>query len=160
MLTLTQRLPVDASARAAHELVLTAEERTRSRFRFETEDGVTAQLVLPRGTVLRDGDLLRADDGVTLVRVRARPEPVLTARAPDAPTLLRAAYHLGNRHVQVEVGKDYLRLSPDSVLADMVTQLGLAIVEEVVPFQPEAGAYGGHSHQHGGHGHAIYRAQP
>jgi urease accessory protein len=157
MLTLTRRLPPDPNLNSAHKLALTAEERTRSRFRFATEDGVTVQLVLPRGTVLRDGDWLRADDSATLVHVRAKPEPVITARAPDAPTLLRAAYHLGNRHVPVEVGKDYLRIAPDSVLADMLAQLGLAIVEEVVPFQPEAGAYGGHSHQQG---HAIYRAQP
>jgi urease accessory protein len=160
MLTLTQRLPADASARAAHELALTAEERTRSRFRFDTEDGVTVQLVLPRGTMLRDGDWLRADDGATFVRVRARPEPVLTARAPDALTLLRAAYHLGNRHVPVEVGNDYLRIAPDSVLADMLRQLGLAVIEEVVPFQPEAGAYGGHSHRQASLLDVPYRAHP
>jgi urease accessory protein len=160
MLTLTQRLPANSSAKAAYRLALTAEERTRSRFRFETEEGVAATLVLPRGTVLRDGDLLRADDGTTLVRVQARPEPVLTARAPDGWTLLRAAYHLGNRHVPVEVGKDYLRIAPDSVLADMLQQLGLAIVEEITPFQPEAGAYGGHSHHHGTVPHATFRAHP
>jgi urease accessory protein len=159
VLTLIQRLPADAGVTAAYRLALTAEERTRSRFRFETEEKLPVQLVLPRGTVLRDGDLLRADDGATLVRVKARAESVLTARAPDARTLLRAAYHLGNRHVPVEIGKDYLRIAPDAVLADMLAQLGLAIVEEVVPFQPEAGAYGGHSH-HGAHTHAAYRLQP
>ncbi|HLF23849.1 MAG TPA: urease accessory protein UreE [Burkholderiales bacterium] len=158
-LPLTQRIPANPSAKAAYTLALTAEERTRSRLRFETEEGATVQLGLPRGTVLRDGDLLRADEGDAVVRVRAKPEPVITARAPDALTLLRAAYHLGNRHVPVEVGKDYLRLSPDSVLADMLVQLGLTITEEVTPFQPEAGAYGGHSHQ-GGHAHAPFRAHP
>ena len=159
MVTLTQRLPADSSAQVAYILSLTADDRTRSRLRFETEEHVSVQLGLPRGTVLRDGDLLRADDGVTLVRVHARPEPVITARAPDALTLLRAAYHLGNRHVPVEVGTDYLRLSPDSVLADMLLQLGLAITEEITPFQPEAGAYGGHTHaQQGGHAHAPFRS--
>lgn len=148
MITLTQRLPADPAAAAQHLLALTAEERTRSRLRFDTEQGVTAQLVLPRGTVLRDGDLLRADDGATLVRVHAKPEPVLTARTDDGRTLLCAAYHLGNRHVPVEVGRDYVRLSPDSVLADMLRQLGLFVIEEVAPFQPEAGAYGGHAHSH------------
>jgi urease accessory protein len=159
MLTLTQRLSPNSTSHIAQTLSLTAEERTRSRYRFETDDGAPVQLLLPRGTVLRDGDLLRDDSGHTLIRVRAKAEPVVTARAPDALTLLRAAYHLGNRHVPVEVGTDYLRIAPDSVLADMLTQLGLTVVDEVVPFQPEAGAYGGHSHQHGD-GHSIYRAQP
>ena len=161
MLVLTQRLPTDPSAKATYTLALTAEERARSRLRFDTEEGATVQLGLPRGTVLRDGDLLRTDDGDAVVRVRAKPEPVITARAPDALTLLRAAYHLGNRHVPVEVGTDYLRLSPDSVLADMLLQLGLAITEEITPFQPEAGAYGGHTHaQQGGHAHAPFRSHP
>lgn len=158
MLTVIQRLSAAPTANAKHILALTAEERTRSRFRFAAEDNTEIQLVLPRGTVLREGDLLRAEDG-TLVRVHAKPEPVLTAHAPDGWTLLRAAYHLGNRHVPVEVGKDYLRLSPDSVLADMLLQLGLSIVKEVTPFQPEAGAYGGHSH-HGANTHAPFRAHP
>jgi urease accessory protein len=148
MLTLIRRLPPDGNATATYTLALTAEERTRSRLRFETEEGAGVQLVLPRGTVLRDGDLLLGDQADALVRVRAKAEPVLTARAADAHTLLRAAYHLGNRHVPVEVGDDFLRLSPDSVLADMLTQLGLEVVEETAPFQPEAGAYAGHSHSH------------
>jgi len=149
MLTLTQRLSPDSSAEAAHTLRLTAEERTRSRHRFVTTDGIETQLVLARGTVLRDGDLLRANEDGSLVRVQAYPEPVLTVRAPDASALTRAAYHLGNRHVALELGGDFLRLSPDPVLADMLVQLGLSVVEEVVPFQPEAGAYNGHSHSHG-----------
>ena len=118
------------------------------------------QLALSRGTVLRDGDLLLGDQVDVLVRVRAKPEPVLTARAADAHTLLRAAYHLGNRHVPVEVGDEFLRLSPDSVLADMLTQLGLEVVEETAPFQPEAGAYAGHAHSHsrGDHPRAPFRS--
>ena len=146
MLTLNQRLPADPAAVPPHTLWLTAEERTRSRFKFATAEGAEVQLVLPRGTVLRDGDLLADAENKTQVRVRAKPEPVLTARAPDSFTLLRAAYHLGNRHVALELGRDYLRLSPDPVLEQMLTQLGLAVVSEVAPFQPEPGAYGGHSH--------------
>jgi urease accessory protein len=156
MLTVTERLPDDPSAAVTYTLALTAEERTRSRLQFQTEEGVTVQLGLPRGTVLRDGDLLRDDGGDTVVRVRAKPEPVVTARGGDQRLLLRAAYHLGNRHVPVEVGSDYLRLSSDSVLADMLVQLGLEIIEEIVPFQPEAGAYAGHSHDHGEHARAPY----
>lgn len=146
MLTLTRRLPDAADAAIAHTLALTAQERTRSRFRFHTEQGVAVQLLLPRGTVLRDGDVLGTDDNRELVRVQARAEPVMTAHTKDAWTLLRAAYHLGNRHVPVEIGKHYLRLAPDPVLADMLRQLGLIIVEDVVAFAPEAGAYGGHAH--------------
>ncbi|MBI5612357.1 MAG: urease accessory protein UreE [Gammaproteobacteria bacterium] len=147
MLTLTQRLPADPNAAAPHRLVLSAEERTRSRQRFVMENGEEVQLMLPRGTLLRDGDLLAGADGSALVRVRAMAEPVLTARAAHALTLLRAAYHLGNRHVALELGCDYLRLSPDSVLADMLVQLGLTTVSETAPFQPEPGAYGGHGHE-------------
>ena len=147
MLTLTHRLPPDPSATAAHLLWLTAAERTRSRHRFVTEDGREVQLVLARGTVLRDGDLLRVVDGHTLVRVRAKPEAVLTVRGRDGLALTRAAYHLGNRHVALELGGDYLRFSPDPVLADMLVQLGLHVAAEVAPFEPEAGAYGGHHHR-------------
>lgn len=144
MLTASERLAPNDTA-SAHTLSLTAEERARARHRFTTEEGEAVQLVLPRGTMLRDGDLLRAQDG-RLVRVRARPEPVLTTRAADRQLLLRAAYHLGNRHVALEVGADYLRLSPDPVLAHMLEQMGLAVVAETAPFEPEAGAYGGHHH--------------
>lgn len=147
MLTVTQRLPPNPDADVPHRLALSAEERVRSRRRFVTEQGVEVQLVLPRGTALQDGDLLADADGRAQARVHAKPEPVITARAPDAFTLLRAAYHLGNRHVALELGHDYLRIGPDSVLADMLNQLGLTTVSETVPFQPEPGAYGGHAHE-------------
>lgn len=146
MITLTHRLPADAIAVVRHTLPLSAEERTRSRHHFSTDDGTEVQLILPRGTQLRDGDLLSTENGDVLVRVHARPEPVLTVRTVDPDALARAAYHLGNRHVALELGPGYLRLSPDSVLAEMLTQLGLKVVEEIAPFQPEAGAYAGHVH--------------
>ncbi|HLD14314.1 MAG TPA: urease accessory protein UreE [Burkholderiales bacterium] len=147
MLTLTQRLPADTNAAVPHRLALSAEERVRSRHRFMTEQGEAVQLALPRGTALHDGDLLADAEGRARARVHTKPEPVLTARATDAFTLLRAAYHLGNRHVALELGRDYLRISPDTVLAEMLIQLGLTIISETVPFQPEPGAYSGHSHE-------------
>ncbi len=147
MLTLSLRLPADPTATPPHTLWLTAEERTRSRFKFVAEEGVDLQLILPRGTVLRDGDLLADASGCTQARVRAKPEPVLTVRACDRFSLLRAAYHLGNRHVALELGRDYLRLSPDGVLEQMLVQLGLTVVAEIAPLQPEPGAYGGHTHE-------------
>jgi urease accessory protein len=126
-------------------LSLTAEERTRSRHLFGTDDGIVVALQLPRGTTLQDGDLLASEHGETLVRVSAKPEPVVTVTSQDALTLLRAAYHLGNRHVSLEIAPTYLRFSPDPVLEGMLVQLGLQIVSEVVPFYPQGGAY---SHHH------------
>ena len=128
----------------AFTLVLTAEERTKSSHRFETEEGETVFLRLPRGTVLRDGDMLRSDNGEYLILVKAKSEPVLTVTAATPLDLLRAAYHLGNRHVTLEIGTNYLRLPPDPVLQAMLEHLGVMIVEENAPFQPEVGAYGHH----------------
>ncbi|MBF2025461.1 MAG: urease accessory protein UreE [Oscillatoriales cyanobacterium C42_A2020_001] len=144
-ITLIQRLPANSNASPSLNLPLAAEERTRSRHRFETLDGQVVYLHLPRGTVLQDGDLLQTEDGL-IVQVVAKPEPVLTVTAPSPLQLLQAAYHLGNRHVPLEITETYLRLSPDSVLQEMLRHRGLAVVEEVQPFQPEVGAYGGHQH--------------
>ncbi|MEG4942181.1 urease accessory protein UreE [Microcoleus sp. F4-D5] len=145
MLTFTKHLPANPDAVVSFTLPMTADDRTRSRHRFETETGERLHLSLPRGTVLRDRDLLQSEDGSCLVLVSAKPEPVLTARASSPLLLMRAAYHLGNRHVALEIADNYLRLSPDSVLQGMLEKMGLEVTEEIVPFQPEMGAYG-HSH--------------
>jgi len=142
--TLTQRLTASPQAAVAFTLALTAEERTRSRYRFESLDGQSVYLQLPRGTVLRDGDFLQSDDGF-VVQVSAKPEPVLTVTAESVLPLLQAAYHLGNRHVPLEIMPTYLRLSPDPVLRALLEHRGLHVVEEVQPFHPETGAYG-HGH--------------
>jgi len=126
-------------------LSLTAEERTRSRYHFITDDKTPVYLQLPRGTALQDGDLLASETGDILVKVAAKAEPVLTVTSDDSIKLLRAAYHLGNRHVSLEITSTYLRLTPDSVLEGMLIQLGLQVVAEVAPFRPQGGAY---SHQH------------
>jgi len=155
MLRLTQRLPAHAVGETPLVLALTAEERTRSRHHFTASDGQPFYVQLPRGTILQDGDVLRAESGEQ-VRVVARPEPVMTVMASHPLALLRAAYHLGNRHVALEVTPTYLRLSPDPVLKTMLEQMGLDIIEEIQPFQPEAGAYGSrsdHAHRHA-HGHS------
>lgn len=145
MLNLTQRLPANQDAVVSYTLSLTADERTRSRHRFETQDGQALFLRLPRGTVLRDRDLLQSEYGDTLVRIAAKPEPILTVTAKEPLELLRAAYHLGNRHVAIEIAPTYLKLSPDPVLKAMLEHMGMEVKEEVLPFQPETGAYG---HQH------------
>lgn len=133
---------------------------TRQKSRFDATDstGRVLGVFLPRGSVVRGGDVLVAEDG-SLIRVTATPQPVLVVRTcPDhgAPIdLLRAAYHLGNRHVQLEVQTDRLQLEPDHVLADMLRQMHLIVTEESAPFEPEGGAYaaGGHAHHGHEHGH-------
>jgi urease accessory protein len=145
MLTFTQRKPPNTNAIVNITLSLTAEERTRSRHKFILADGQEIFLRLARGTVLHDSDILTDETESIYMRIIAKPEPVLTVLA-EIPLLLRAAYHLGNRHVPVEITSTYLRLSPDAVLAAMLIQLGLEIQEEILPFQPELGAYGNHSH--------------
>ncbi len=149
MLTLTQRFAPDASLAPELTLALTAEDRTRSRHCFETPAG-QIYLRLPRGTILRHNDLLRAEATAEQqeiwVRVIAKPEPVLVVTAQSPLALLRAAYHLGNRHVPLELCSDHLQLAADPVLKTMLMQLDVQVVEAMLPFQPEAGAYGQHSH--------------
>jgi urease accessory protein len=134
---------------------------TRQKSRFDAEDSQQRQLgvFLPRGQVVRGGDVLVAEDG-SLVKVIATPQPVLVVRTcaeHGSPfDLLRAAYHLGNRHVPLELQPDRLQLEPDHVLADMLRQMHLIVSEELAPFEPEAGAYGaqtGHGHEGHDHGH-------
>lgn len=131
-------------------LPLTAEERSRSRHRFDHPNGMALFFQLPRGTVLAGGDWLRSEDGTTTLQIEAKPEPVVTVRAGQLLDLLQAAYHLGNRHIALEVGEDevgyYLRLQPDTVLQEMLRHRGLSTLAETVPFQPESGAYGHHHH--------------
>jgi len=143
----------------------------RQKSRFDTEDSAGRQLgiFLPRGTVVRGGDTLVAEDG-SLIVVKAAPQPVLVVRhcsAHGAPfDLMRAAYHLGNRHVALALQPDRLLLEPDHVLADMLRSMHLLVSEEVDAFEPEGGAYAagqGQAHEHGhdhgpaggsdGHGH-------
>ncbi|PZU97379.1 MAG: urease accessory protein UreE [Pseudanabaena sp.] len=147
----TQRLSAAAKKLVDSDSLLTlalvAEDRTRSRHRFMTTDEKEINLQLHRGTVLREGDILADDQGQAIAVVVAKPEPVVTVTANNFLELLRAAYHLGNRHIALEVTENYLRLSPDSVLEDMVIKMGLNVVHEVQPFQPESGAYH-HHHDH------------
>jgi urease accessory protein len=127
-------------------LSLPFEMRQKRRFRAILEDGSEAAIFLPRGSNLADGDLLEADDG-SLIRIVAAPERVLYVTASSSYTLTRAAYHLGNRHAPVELGKGFLKLENDSVIKEMLLRLGVEVQEANLPFQPEAGAYGGR-HRH------------
>jgi urease accessory protein len=125
---------------------LTYEQRVRSRLAVQLASGRDATIVLPRGRVLRGGDRLRGDDG-TVVEIQAAPELLLEAHVHDATLLARAAYHLGNRHVAVEVRERALRIARDPVLGRLLTQLGLDTEQIEAPFEPESGAYG-HTHAH------------
>ena len=138
--------------------------RQKSRFEATDSSGRRLGIFLPRGSVVRGGDVLVAEDG-SLVRVLAAPQAVLVVRHCSEHghphDLMRAAYHLGNRHVPVQLAGDHLRLEPDPVLADLLRRMHLIVSEEQAAFDPEGGAYeagsgtAGHSHGHGQaeHGH-------
>jgi urease accessory protein len=146
MLQITEKLTVPASATTT--LTLPFELRQKSRLRATLDNGAEAGLFLERGTLLRHGDLLRADSG-EIIEVRAAPEEVSTARAADTLLLARACYHLGNRHVPLQVAHGWLRYLHDHVLDDMLLHMGLDVTFERAPFEPEAGAYAGQAHGHG-----------
>lgn len=147
--TLTQRCPIPPPT-ATLTLALTADQRQRSRLRLPTPQG-DVLLHLPRGTHLTPGDYLQDDAGTHWVAITAAIEPVYWVTASTALDLLRGAYHLGNRHVPLELTLEGLRLERDPVLRDLLERLGLTVTETHSPFQPEAGAYHGdasHTHHH------------
>ncbi|MGI4847986.1 MAG: urease accessory protein UreE [Janthinobacterium lividum] len=136
----------------ADELILPLELREKSRQRATMASGEEVALFTLRGTVLRDGDLLRGDDE-RVVRVRAALEPTCRVECDNARALLRCAFHLGNRHTQAQVAglaeHGFLRIRKDAVLKEMLEGLGARVTEELAPFEPESGAYGGvHGHGH------------
>jgi urease accessory protein len=134
-------------------LVLSFEQRQKARQRVRLESGADVGIRLERGTILRGGDYLKASDGA-IVRVVAAPEPVSVATCTDALLLAKAAYHLGNRHVQLELGAGYLRYLVDHVLDHMVESLGLRVTHVQLPFEPEGGAYSHAPDRAAAHGHA------
>ena len=139
--------------RRAATVELDWDVRQKSRFDATESAGRQLGVFLPRGTVVRGGDVLVAEDG-SLIKVLAAAQPVLVITAcsehGSAFDLTRAAYHLGNRHVPIELKPDHLKIEPDHVLADMLRAMHLTLREETAAFEPEAGAYssGGHSHDH------------
>jgi urease accessory protein len=130
-------------------LTLPFEQRCKSRLRTRLASGEEIGLFLDRGTVLRGGDCLAADDG-RFVRVQSAPEKLMEARATTAQHLAQAAYHLGNRHTPIQVGEGWLRFVADHVLAQMLAGLGVETSELSAPFEPEPGAYAAGHHQHSG----------
>jgi urease accessory protein len=170
MLTINKLIPqgrglAPVLVKRAPTVSLDWDTRQKSRFDAQDSEGRALGVFLPRGAFVRGGDVLVAEDG-SLRRVIATPQPVLVVR-PCAEhgspfDLLRAAYHLGNRHVALELHPDRLQLEPDHVLADMLRHMHLTVTEEVAPFEPEGGAYAmhaegrlaGHAHNDHSHDHA------
>ena len=136
--------------------------RQKSRFDCTDSQGRHLGVFLARGSVVRGGDVLVAEDG-SMVRVIAAPQAVLVithcGEHGSSFDLTRAAYHLGNRHVPIELKPDHLKIEPDHVLADMLRAMHLIVHEKLAAFEPEGGAYGahgasqGHGHAHGDHEH-------
>jgi urease accessory protein len=132
-------------------LTLPFEQRQKSRLRAQAENGEEVALILPRGRVLRGGDRVAATDGREVETVAA-PEKLLHIESAE---LARVAYHLGNRHVPLQVGPGFLRIAEDHVLEEMARKLGARVSHVEAPFEPEAGAYG-HQHDEMGHGGKIH----
>ncbi len=157
MLRVTEQLPQSIlnseNVNIDTSLTLPFELRQKSRLRTRLDNNIEIGLLLPRGTVLRQGDLLRADNGL-VIEVKAANELVSTATSTDPLRLARACYHLGNRHMPLQIGDGWLRYLHDHVLDDMVKSLRLNVIAEHAAFEPEAGAYTGTSNKHAGHAHA------
>ncbi|MBT8433378.1 MAG: urease accessory protein UreE [Gammaproteobacteria bacterium] len=140
---------VDGEKEAMGSVTLSFDQRVKSRLKVELDNGQAAGLFLPRGSILKQGDRIVAESG-EVVAVRAADETVSTVYVTDPVLMARACYHLGNRHVALQIDAGFVRYQHDHVLDEMVAGLGLAVICEQAPFEPEAGAYdgGGHSHSH------------
>jgi urease accessory protein len=168
MLNLREVVPEnDDMPEVGGTLTLTFEERRRSRLLVQLDDQREAALLLPRGTVLLDGQHLRVEGQPWLVLVRAAAETLSVARAQDPHLIARAAYHLGNRHVALEIGPGWVAYAHDHVLDGLVRSLGLDVGTRIAPFEPESGGYKhegaraegtrhGNGHAHGPHHHHTH----
>ena len=162
MLTISTKLShVDTDMKIADKVAMSFDLRQKSRVRVTLQSGQEAALFMQRGTILRGGDLLQADNGA-IIAVIAADQAVMKVTAPSSKALTRAAYHLGNRHVPLEIGDGWLKLETDSVLKDMLVGLGVSVTELQAPFEPESGAYagGGHHHHHDHSAHRNIRPLP
>jgi len=157
LLEVTKNLSAVDDVTTCLTLTLPFDTRQKSRFRASCDNGIELGVKLPRGQVLRDGEYLQAVDG-QVICVKAADETVSEAHTTDALLLARVCYHLGNRHVPLQISNGFVRYVHDHVLDDMVKSLGINIKVTEAPFEPEAGAYGhatthSHSHSHGSEAH-------
>jgi len=147
---------IERAAEPLTTLTLNFEQRSRSRLKVMLDDGQPAGLFLVRGTVLQQGDRLQAKSG-EVIEVRAADETVSSVYVENPLMIARSCYHLGNRHVALQINERFIRYQHDHVLDDMLRGLGLEVVVEQAPFEPESGAYGQHGHTHSNahaHSHA------
>lgn len=151
---LTLHTKIDSALKIDGQLTLPYHLREKSRFRATLASGEEVAVLTVRGSVLRGGDLIRSADGF-VVQVFAAAEPTYCVRCESERALLCCAFHLGNRHTQAQVGDGFLRIRADAVLKEMLEGLGAAVTEELAPFEPEAGAYGGGHHHGDDHGHPL-----
>ncbi|EOW7912512.1 urease accessory protein UreE [Escherichia coli] len=146
MLYLTRR--VETPAQTTASVTLPVDMRVKSRIKVTLNDGRQAGLLLPRGLLLRDGDILSNENGDEFIKVIAADEAVSVVRCADPFMLEKACWHLGNRHVPLQIMPGELRYHHDHVLDDMLRQFGLDVDFAHLPFEPEAGAYASKSHAH------------
>ncbi|EIP4398354.1 urease accessory protein UreE [Escherichia coli O157:H7] len=146
MLYLTRR--VETPAQTTASVTLPVDMRVKSRIKVTLNDGRQAGLLLPRGLLLRDGDILSNENGDEFIKVIAADEAVSVVRCADPFMLVKACWHLGNRHVPLQIMPGELRYHHDHVLDDMLRQFGLDVDFAHLPFEPEAGAYASKSHAH------------
>ena len=154
MVEITAKLKLSEKVEVKGRLALPFDARQKSRQRTKLVSGEEVALKLPRGEILRGGDLVTASDG-RVIEVVSVPERLLHIECED---LARVAYHLGNRHVPVQIAAGFLRIAEDHVLEELARKLGAHVSHVEAPFEPEAGAYGGGHHQHDemGHGGKIH----
>lgn len=150
MLVFTQR--IDHAHECKHTLTLAYELRQKARFKTLSDEGDEVGLMLPRGLILRGGDCLKTDDGEVAIIIAA-PEEVSVAYANDKLILAKVCYHLGNRHMPLQIEEESLIYQKDHVLDEMVENLGLEIKHEMRAFEPESGAYSNHAHASHEHPH-------
>ncbi|EGY8981136.1 urease accessory protein UreE [Escherichia coli] len=146
MLYLTRR--VETPAQTTASVTLPVDMRVKSRIKVTLNDGRQAGLLLPRGLLLRDGDILSNENGDEFIKVIAADEAVSVVRCADPFMLAKACWHLGNRHVPLQIMPGELRYHHDHVLDDMLRQFGLDVDFAHLPFEPEVGAYASKSHAH------------
>ncbi|MFK8027919.1 MAG: urease accessory protein UreE [Gammaproteobacteria bacterium] len=153
MIQITQK--IDFSVETQLSLTLPFDSRQKARLHTQLDSGEEAGLFLPRGIILRGGDLLQAETG-EIIKIISANEEVSTVTSNSSLQLMRASYHLGNRHVPLEVTPNYLRFHYDHVLNEMLEHLNLTAIKELAPFEPESGAYSktnNHNHSHTHHHH-------
>lgn len=146
MITLIKKSQLKINQAVDCQLYLTSEERVKAKqkIKIDTVKDINEEYIkldLVRGSILQEGDILTNDKEDFFVEIKAKSEPVITVTSPDILTLLKVAYHLGNRHISLEINTDYLRFSPDHVLESMLVKLGVSLEREIAPFYPESGAY-------------------